>query len=62
MSTEQEHYLKCDKCGEAYADDTGRVIRGETEDCVRAEAEDDGWLCYQGGKEDQDYCPEHKPN
>lgn len=55
MSTNEQHYLICNLCGDSYHID-GRTVMGETPDCVRAEAEDDGWKCYLGSNNTQDYC------
>ncbi len=57
MSTQEQHYLTCNGCGEAYRNEYGVTAKGETADCVRAEAEDDSWNCHRGPSEDQDYCP-----
>ena len=56
MSTQQEHYMICNGCGKGCEDENGYTLRGETPECVRDEAEDQGWLVYQGGQNDLDYC------
>ncbi len=56
MATHKQHFLTCDDCYQLYTDDNGVTIKGETPDCVRAEAEDDGWTCRQGVNESTDYC------
>jgi len=58
MGTERESYLVCSGCGKGCYQD-GYLLRGETDDCVRDQAEDEcGWAVRLGGDEDEDYCPE----
>ena len=56
MSTQEEHYMICNGCGKSCVDEDGYTLRGETPECVRDEAEDQGWLVYQGGQNNLDYC------
>ena len=56
MSTQQEHYMICNGCGETCVDEDGFTLRGETPECARDEAEGEGWIVYQGGNNKLDYC------
>lgn len=57
MAAERQSYLTCNGCGEACVQD-GYTLKGETDECVRDEAADIGWLVGVGGGEDEDYCRE----
>lgn len=56
MAVECEFYLSCSSCSAMYKSD-GFVVKTDSEDDVRGQAEDDGWLVDHGYSED-DYCPE----
>lgn len=54
MSVEKQYYLNCDgdNCDIQYED------KGETKECVREMAIDDGWGYNQ--KDELDFCPKCK--
>ena len=58
MSVEKQSYLSCNGCGRGcYLD--GYNIYGETDDCVRDQAEDEcGWAVRVGKSANEDYCRE----
>lgn len=60
MSTHEQHYLTCDGCSKVYENDAGEIVKGETADCVRGDAIDDNWTCYQGPYCEDDFCPSCK--
>ncbi len=55
MSISNYVQLGCDGCGVGLVVDSQTYW--ETDDCAKSEAEDEGWKCYVGGAEDEDYCP-----
>ena len=65
MPAHAQHYLTCSVCGAlaVYAD--GKTMYGETEDCVKAEAADEGWFIDDQGEATNenslDYCPKCIP-
>ena len=59
MSTERQYYLNCNGCGKQFVGPDGTSV-GETAEEIRDEAEDNGWLCYQGSSELDDYCVDCK--
>lgn len=56
MTVHKQYYLTCNICGEIHEE------RGETGDCVRDEAIDDGWTVVGREKVDEDevedFCPD----
>ena len=61
MSTQETHYIICNGCGETCVDEDGSTLHGETPECVRDEAEQVGWVVYQGGNNDEDFCEKCTP-
>lgn len=58
MATAKQSYLICNGCGEACRLDMS-ILYGETDDCVRDQAEDEcDWAVRLGGGADRDYCLE----
>jgi len=55
MATNNYVTLGCDICGLQLKVDYQNYW--ETDDCARAEAEDEGWECYIGSGDDVDHCP-----
>ena len=55
MSINNYVTMACDCCGKALKIDDQNYW--ETDDCARAEAEDEGWSCFNGGSNDQEFCP-----
>ena len=60
MATHEQCYITCDKCGVLLEED-GRTVTGETDDCVKGEAEDVGWSCYVGINQ-EDFCGKCAPS
>lgn len=57
MAAHEQFYLTCDGCGVVLTDDS-IIVKGETEECVRAEAADLGWKCNIKTTDDEpDLCP-----
>lgn len=61
MPTHYQFYLTCSKCEKQFVGEDGDRF-GETEEEIRDLAVDEGWSCYRGMSEDEDYCPEHRPS
>jgi hypothetical protein len=56
MPAQAQYYLTCSGCGNVAIYEDKQTILGETEECVRDECADEGWLINQGSDEKLDYC------
>lgn len=66
MPAQAQYYLTCSACGALAVYDDGKTMYGETDDCVKDEAADEGWFIDSQGnptnENSLDYCPKCIPS
>lgn len=56
MAVEKQYYLSCSQCGKQFISEFDGAQYGETGEEIRELALEEGWHCYMGSMNEDDYC------